>query len=948
MSGPLDDWQERLSRHFNGLVEKRAASGFPIFALEHDLTSQELKELGGLLHAYLRGNQRLSAYWLLWVIYATEQGYGYDGHEYWISFEQNTPHWHGRGRAEALRSYFERFQRTHNGVIPSGPWASCFRNIAWPITHAILPRYLQYQFASALYDARYQLARMHSPTPAVAGKLLANNAWHATSRFREFLEQEELAGRLALVLLDYGTTQGRSPIYEPTLKRIVDDLSRIRRAGEWLKETRRFVADRFHGVDRSSGVHIREDASIRPISPQELPNVRPALLLRRSTESTWTVIADVPSFGALARQSPELGRFLKSTRCTLAGTGGAMLPAGWTLYGSQKRVLKSWPQRGTLMISFEKSNSLLENILGHECRFDRGPIWLFRIASDGLAYEVTSRTVRAGQRYIVLSREPLSHNLTFAVTANIQCDGVVALSLNMPRDGIETDDTAELRKLGIEVSRNIRLWPAGLCIRNWDGEGHGDWLTTEKPCFGIVHDYAVDEYFIRLDGGSELMVDGARAGEPIFVRLQSLPPGRHSLSVRAKRIGLPAGSRALKDLEGRIEIRVRDPAPWKPGTTAYSGLAVTIDPPEPTLDTFWEGGVRVSVLGPEGHDVTCSVSLTGRNGSDLLSENIGKFGLPITYSNWSKQFKRFANDDARAWKYLDASKGRFVIKGEELGEFTLLLERDAKPVRWLCRNTQQAVQARLVDDTGRDTVPGVRFFSFRQPGKAQSLDIAEATNGIQVSEPGGLFFAYQDELGDILVISSTKRAMLTELIITPDTGSLGSDLKELIALIDLWHRARVAGPLAENRRDNVVRCLITRLYAVLCGSRWASAETSFFANPRSEHYTQLEQAIETHGFPAVLRHNRALISQGTSAGARWFADAAQRYNVCTDARLAKFALRVASKPFDLSRGYGEEVPALLDSVAKIPILMRSARYVALLSIADDPESPIYCLPRWTW
>jgi hypothetical protein len=25
--------------------------------------------------------------------------------------------------------------------------------------------------------------------------------------------------------------------------------------------------------------------------------------------------------------------------------------------------------------------------------------------------------------------------------------------------------------------------------RAWDGEGHTEWLTTESPCFGIVHDH---------------------------------------------------------------------------------------------------------------------------------------------------------------------------------------------------------------------------------------------------------------------------------------------------------------------------------------------------------------------------------------------------------------------------------------------------------------------------
>lgn len=952
MPGSLDDWQERLARHFSGLVAKRAGSGFPIFALEHDLTTAELRELSGLLHAYLRGSQNLRAYWLLWVVYATEQGYGYEGHEYWVSFEHNTPHWKDRGSPSVLRRYFEKFQETYNGVVPSGPWAEWFRNIAGPITHAILPRYLQEQFADALFDARHQFARLQNPNPVAAGKILASNTWNATSRFREFLEQEELAGRLALTLLDCGISQGVSPIYEPTLKRIVDDLSKIRSAGERLRDTRRFVADRFHGIDKGGGFLTRDGHGGRSLETTEPPSVRPSLMMRRSTEGVWSVVAEVPNYQQIARLNPDFSRFLKSTRCTLAGTDGAMLPAGWTLYGPQKRILKSWPPSGGMMISFEKHNALLENILGRECRFAQGPVWVFRIASDGIAYEVTSRAVRAGQRYLVVSRDALKPNLAFVGEAIIQCAGASCIELAMPTGGIEASDTNELRKIGIEVSRNIRLWPAGMSARNWDGEGHGDWLTTETPCFGIVHDHAIDEYAVRLDSGPELKIDGARAGHPVFVKLPRLQPGRHSLIVRAKRIGVTATSAALRDLEGRVELKVRDPSPWRPGTTGHSGLALSIDPPDPSLDAFWEGSVRLSVLGPEGREVTCAMSLTGRDGSDVLNENIGNFPLPITSSGWSKRFKSFANDDARAWKYLDASKGRFIIKGDELGEFVLPLERSSSPVRWLCRISHSS-EVRLVDDSGRDIEPALQFFPFKQPWKSVDLEVAATVKGQAVSEPGGLYFAKQGELKDALVISASKGATgFADLVVKPDLSGLGQDPLQILALIDLWQQARVVGPLADSRRDHILHCLLERLYLALCGSRWSHAEDSFFRNGQNADLMQIGTAIKlgasARAYPAALRQRQAQMSQNTVAGVRWFAEVSGRYGVCTDPDLCSFALRLASKPFELAEQYGQELPVLLAKLRHNEPLMQAARYLALHSLAEDVEQTNAYLPRWMW
>ena len=151
MSVPLEIWQERLEGHFQALAATRAGSGFPLFALEHGLSAEELDELSTLLRSHLRAGLRLAPHWLAWVVYATERGYTYTGDEYWRSFEEQTPNWDFRDRYRVV-PWFTKFQRTYNGVMPSGPWAGHFRIIAWPITHAILPRYLQRQFARALYD----------------------------------------------------------------------------------------------------------------------------------------------------------------------------------------------------------------------------------------------------------------------------------------------------------------------------------------------------------------------------------------------------------------------------------------------------------------------------------------------------------------------------------------------------------------------------------------------------------------------------------------------------------------------------------------------------------------------------------------------------------------------------------------------------------------------------
>jgi hypothetical protein len=65
MSLPLENWQERAERHFEALARIRAGSGFPIFALEHNLSRDELSEISTLLRSSLKARRPMSPHWLL-------------------------------------------------------------------------------------------------------------------------------------------------------------------------------------------------------------------------------------------------------------------------------------------------------------------------------------------------------------------------------------------------------------------------------------------------------------------------------------------------------------------------------------------------------------------------------------------------------------------------------------------------------------------------------------------------------------------------------------------------------------------------------------------------------------------------------------------------------------------------------------------------------------------
>jgi hypothetical protein len=954
MSTTLDDWQQRLESHFSGLSESREGTGFPVFALEHGLTEEEFELLASQLRQHLAKGASLRQHWLAWVVYATEFGYDYAGGEYWDSFEAATSRWTWYGNRTTLRNWFKRFQSRYNGVIPSGPWADQFSIIAWPITHSILPKYLQYQFAQALYNIRYSLARVDTADPVALGRLLAHQSYDASSRFGEFLQQESLSGRIVIALL-HGKIDGQSPIYEPTLDRLVRDLEDVRRAREWLKEARTFISNRMLGTGRSGSL-FRDSPSVRPtVAVQRQPaNLKPTLLLRRSEPGTWNPIIELPAFSAVAKLNPEFASFLKGTRCKVSGLPDTWFPPAWLLGSEQRRALKQWPALNAPVLTFERPNKALQNLLDAECRIPRGPIWLFKLQRDGIAHLVEGLSVRPGSRYIVVSNNAIECDDALWHPCSLTCEGMFAVGLDLPPT-LTNEDSAKFVKLGLQVCHTIRVAPAGLFARNWDGEGSSEWLTTESPAFSIVHDHPVDGYEIRLNDDPGVALEGAKAGYPQFIRVSPLPPGRHKLSVRAFRVGSSSAMAAqafTRDTEGTIALVVRDPEPWTPGTTLYSGLAVRADPPDPTLDILWEGECDLTILGPAHRQVSLQIALHGRDGRSLLDEKLGPFELPLLPKDWRQRWSQFVGNDGRAWKYLEASSGLLTINGDELGQFNLRLERETRPIRWVCRDSNHRALVRLIDDTGSEEQRELSFYPFDHPLTASPLEDEASLTGMVANGAGGLYVAKNTEHVDHLVASSGNVAGGLQGLLT-EPPNISADLNQfpdVIRVLGYWASARLAGPLSGLRRGHVVNRVTTKLLGNIFGPRWEAAETALIRQPDSADLLQvLQQTIGgKSGFSVAVANHFNEIASVDRLNCERFSQLASRYHICADAALCEFALCFAATPWIAVRRYQERFAGLLSTAKDHQILLRAARMVAIWATGRDQTRAHAFAPRWSW
>ena len=225
---------------------------------------------------------------------------------------------------------------------------------------------------------------------------------------------------------------------------------------------------------------------------------------------------------------------------------------GRCLHGPQRVALSRWPRSDEILLQFEENEPQLEYLLRTESLLRPGPMWLVKITSDGLAYEARSLHVRAGGRYILVSTLPIEP-CEQARPVKIVCEGVHGLLFELP-DALTRDWEGTLRRLGVTQAKSIEVWPAGLAAIAWDGEGHGEWLASERPCLAVRSDHSIGALLVSMGSGpvSSLALT-ASPGEPIFIELPPLAVGLHKVSFSVQS-GRGRDAQHLGDLDVSMPI----------------------------------------------------------------------------------------------------------------------------------------------------------------------------------------------------------------------------------------------------------------------------------------------------------------------------------------------------------------------------------------------------------
>lgn len=725
----LDQWQEKIHEHFKILNDFRSeTTKNPIFALEHGLNTPELDILKADIRTHVANDEPWTRHWLPWIVYATEIGYTYDGQEYWQTFESKTPGWnrlrdHNRNW---MRKCFVRFRDEFHGLEPSGPWAEQFKNICWPIRHAIIPHYLQHQLAKALFDLHLSFRKELFESPLVLGNFIATHCRTGPKRFKELLEEPMLVGQLCIALLLHDNKISEELLLKETQARIVADLSKEQMERKWLESAQRQAITTYKGLHR----HRKADAYYRPYEKGtrleeerlRIENKPRILLYPKANSKEYGVKLELPDLRYLASCFRNLEPIIAKHFCTITGTNGSPQPQGMFLRPGPHSIypLIRWPSGNETLIKFEDASPELDLLLSMNQFIPSSDMHLFKIAADNIGYEIYAKNLRSKQKYVVVSLSLIKHDGVILKPFNLKCDGVYSALIETPKE-ITSNFKNAVKSIGLSCSQSLHVWPVGLPAKEWDEEGYGVWLVGDRIRIAIRSDYELLGIEVKINNeDNPCFINAPEANrEPILLDMSFLPTGNNLIEFKAIAKDESHGDH----LVGYLTAILREPQVYDINRASQGALQGFVYPENPSLEEIWANDVNIEVYGPVGKPVGCKVRFFDSTHTSVIKEKrITGLKLPIFGEHWRNEFATWIKKDELMQEAHDESHAcELLFDAEEMGYFTVSGERKFTPIRWTVNKNGKHKKLRYINETEVENVKISRY-EFISPDIPECID----------------------------------------------------------------------------------------------------------------------------------------------------------------------------------------------------------------------------------
>jgi hypothetical protein len=928
-SETLEFLHGELDAHFSALHKRRQGLDPPaaVFALEHELVGDDLEMLQDAVRSAHR--ERLLTrvgrrWWLPFVAHAAEVGYAYDGVEYWPSYAKATPGWvDSEYERDRVRDWFLKFAQEYGGAIPQGAWARTFKKIAWPITHAVLPRYLQVQLAEMLSDYRTGWPGLLDD-PHELGVRLHSWSWRYSDRLEKFCQNTALVGHVAVALV---REDEDSPYIESaTLDRLVEGLNSERHSRRWLQEARRSAS-----IVRTRNFMPPPPGTGQGNQQKRLPAATDPVLQLRRDGGIWKAYAVLPDLKPLQHTLPIVYDELRKYRAVVAGAE-QVVRAGALLFATAPVEFVTWPGPKEPFLQLQGASSEVNLLIADQCRITRGPWWVFRYTPDKPSTEVKGKFVRPGARYCIVGGPELAPpDLVWCHRAKIAVAGVNAYEIDVPSPLSDTDAMA-LVTAGLSVTSDVSIRPVGVVASSWDGEGSVEWLAGEPALIAIRAQHSPPRARLTLNG-EPYYVQWPSGETEVYLTLEGLDIGTHEIVVS---LGDPDGDG--RKTHGTLIATIRDPQVQAEGAAAGEGIRLRTLPAQPSLPELWDGRAVVELDGPEGASAELKLTLCGGDGARLGSYQ-RSLDLPVTGEDWRRIFSPAREAPELAKHYDQADVAHLAVSRAGIGFATLSCERGFQGLRWVLstRHREGGYAARLIDRTDGNPV-SVEFFSTEHP----LCPVKQPADQEFVSPPrGGLLRATNGEQLASQIMPPAPNKMLSLGVVQPSVPTGQKSLAEVNRLMRChrqWKDAELpADPFGMRERQRVLDAFTTAMAVMLAPGHWASFEQAIIGVVPTE--VDLDRAQALVGDSSAQRDAAKTIS---TSFWRWttpealihgFADAMSGLMVSAGVpnrfKGARLLLQLASSPGELLDWEEAERDMYVRCILTDPVLMRAARFAVL-------------------
>lgn len=934
----LAELQERLYQHYSRLRELRTIENYPVYAIEHGLSEAEISTAQSLLNANLNATKRATrTFWLVWIAAAAEIGYTYDGTEYWDSFAKAFPSWPKFGDRDQIRIWYRRFTTDFNGVTPSGTWAQQFPIISWPITQAILPRYLQRFFADHLYDLRHLLTRSGELTLKEIGELLSDEYYGGSSRFEGFLQQKTLTARIVMAMRLEDVVDVISPIEKNTLRRIIDDFDKLGSCGTRLKEVRRVLRETRFVNSYSTGFISSSKNTQKNVTLSKTYTVKPRLIARQRGLTEWSLRLVIPDISTSLRQAGLSPLDLEHSHMRFRFYGGdnAWMPgrALFSYTGSTEEPLSIYPTANRLVFDFERPLEKVTASLQEKLLFPAATLRLLKVRDDGTAIEVAGRYVKANQSYLLVFSEAVPTKVIDSLPltpAQSETTGANVWQFSIPTK-VDAGRIAALSTIGLGYKLGIRVESIGLTARWNNVDDALEFLDTEVVMFYLVSDVEADELQIIINKYPPIHLR-PEPNRKTFISLGKLPIGLYYVSLSA--LGVATGSNVISE---EILIRVRLATPWQKTVSEKAGVSLKLEPQGATLEQFLDHAAILRCIAPAGRIVKLESRFFDADGTLFHIEPIGNYKAPVNHERMSKLIVQKLTADNHI-EHVDRSACiELLISLDEYGLESVRFDKKAEPLRWL-RLDKHTI--RLADDTEGTSPPSVKRYDLNAIEIGHEVDYEQALSGLELRGKGGLFVAsINGQTYEVIAMASQRQISdFRDLNILPHVSTGEPQPLTIINALEYWREARrLIGPMAFLARRNAITTLEKELERYLCGNDWVEDINKVQTGKRDIGFLY-RRVYYSQGFASgLLSAQDWRYDDDAEAAELEFFRLAHAYKIPETDILYRLALKLAFqphtvKPSDLSS------PNAFNMLRKNSVLIRGAYFARLVANCQKTSS----------